>query len=263
MGRRCSFTQVDPTGDQGSTTAKPEASTGLAMRTWQRAAGAFTKVGGQWMTPGGERATKEDTLTSEWVGLDGWSAGTVEQDGTFELVLPRKRPPTSRGTRCTPLAPSRWEPRSSPATRSAASVTRSGTVVHARNSPTPRNTANSFTESATCALTTCLDTSAEWIAERPEFSIGIAPLANYDTWTLTNGTQTSNGRPARSTASPGPGTLEEHHDRCHSGVRPIDGMEHSPVATPSPRPSRTRTDRGSVGYVSMSGRPRLAGPSLL
>ena len=80
-----------------------------------------------------------------------------------------------------------------PGDQIAASVARIGTSYTLALTDST-NTANSFTESATCALTTCLDTSAEWIAERPEFSIGIAPLANYGTWTLTNGSETAHGR---------------------------------------------------------------------
>jgi hypothetical protein len=41
------------------------------------------------------------------------------------------------------------------------------------------HSANSFSKNATCATTTCLATSAEWIAERPAYSIGIAPEAQF------------------------------------------------------------------------------------
>jgi len=43
----------------------------------------FTQVSGQWTTP---RATcgSEDTITSQWVGIDGWSDQTAEQDGTLD-----------------------------------------------------------------------------------------------------------------------------------------------------------------------------------
>ena len=54
--------------------------------------------------------------------------------------------------------------------------------------------ANSFSKTATCAAATCLDTSAEWIAERPAFSIGIAPLADYITWKVTGATETASGK---------------------------------------------------------------------
>ncbi len=50
-----------------------------------------------------------------------------------------------------------------------------------------------MSQTATCAATTCLATSDEWIAERPEFSVGVAPLADYGTWTLGSGAGTKSG----------------------------------------------------------------------
>jgi hypothetical protein len=163
-------------------------------------AGTFTQVGGQWITPT-VTCNKEDTITSEWVGLDGWSDGTVEQDGTLDWCF------EDTATYFTwyemyPAGTIEVGTSLQPGDNISASVTRSGTsyTLALTDSTHP---ANSFSESATCALTTCLDTSAEWIAERPEFSIGIAPLASYHTWTLTNGTQTSNGTAGTINSFPG------------------------------------------------------------
>jgi hypothetical protein len=55
------------------------------------------------------------------------------------------------------------------------------------------NSANSFSVKATCATATCLDESAEWVSERPSFSIGIAPLANFGKWKLTSATEKAGG----------------------------------------------------------------------
>ena len=80
-----------------------------------------------------------------------------------------------------------------PGDQIAASVSRSGTsyTLALTDSTTPPTVSP---PPRPARLTTCLDTSAEWIAERPSFSIGIAPLANYGTWTLANATQTANGK---------------------------------------------------------------------
>ncbi len=43
--------------------------------------GTFTKVSGAWTVPT-VTCTNEDRITSDWVGLDGFSSSTVEQDGT-------------------------------------------------------------------------------------------------------------------------------------------------------------------------------------
>src|SRR5262249_43581877 len=56
---------------------------------------------------------------------------------------------------------------------------------------------------ATCALTKCPDTSAEWVSERPSFSIGVAPLAHYNAFKITSGSQTNNGHTGTIGAGPG------------------------------------------------------------
>src|SRR5260370_40769592 len=81
-----------------------------------------------------------------------------------------------------------------PGDKITASVTRSGTnyTLKLTDATTP---ANSFTTKQTCPATKCPASSAEWIAERPGFGIGVAPLAHYNAFTLARGTQTSNGKP--------------------------------------------------------------------
>jgi acyl-CoA reductase-like NAD-dependent aldehyde dehydrogenase len=52
-------------------------------------------------------------------------------------------------------------------------------------------TGNNISVTKTCALATCLDTSAEWIVERPEYSsTGIAPFAQVTPTTFTSSTAT-------------------------------------------------------------------------
>ena len=57
---------------------------------------------------------------------------------------------------------------------------------------TTHKSASFTTKPISCAASTCLAQTVEWIAERPEFSIGIAPLADYGSWTVTGASQ-SNG----------------------------------------------------------------------
>jgi hypothetical protein len=146
----------------------------------------FTKVGGQWQTPR-VQCNREDELTSEWVGLDGYSNATVEQDGTLSWCF------EGRATYFTwyemyPAATITVGNSIRPGDKITASVSRVGTVytLVLKDSTRP---ANSFSVTKTC--TTCQNESAEWIAERPAFAIGIAPLANYGSWTMTNATQTA------------------------------------------------------------------------
>ncbi len=136
----------------------------------------------------------EDELTSEWVGLDGWISSSLEQLGTMSWCYQGAAVyftwwemfPTGTGLIRVGTA-------LKPGDKITASVTRSGTnyTLKLTDATTP---GNNFTTKQTCPATTCTDTSAEWIAERPAFGIGIAPLAHYNAFSITNGEQTSGGK---------------------------------------------------------------------
>jgi hypothetical protein len=68
-------------------------------------------------------------------------------------------------------------------------VTRSGTsyTLTVTDSTHP---ANSFTTTQTCSASSCVDSSAEWIAEAPSSSSGVYPLAKFSTWTDAKSTVT-------------------------------------------------------------------------
>lgn len=153
--------------------------------------GTFTKVAGTWTTPA-VTCSKEDTIVSEWVGLDGATSATVEQDGTIGWCFED----TAFYYTWYEMYPGNTVDVGSslqPGDKITASVTRSGTSYTLKVTDAT-DTANSFSVKKTCAAATCLDTSAEWVTERPSFSIGIAPLADYGTWKLTNGTETAGGK---------------------------------------------------------------------
>jgi hypothetical protein len=148
--------------------------------------GSFTGVGGHWITPAISSCTAEDMIAVQWVGLDGLTDATVEQAGTLEWCFEGiatyftwyEMYPAGSIDVGTSLRPG---------DQIFADVTRAGTTytLSLTDSTTP---ANSFTETATCALTTCLDTSAEWVVERPQFEMtGLPPLGDFGTWTITNG----------------------------------------------------------------------------
>ena len=165
----------------------------------------FTKVSGSWTTPS-VTCNAEDQITSSWVGLDGFSLPkfpntTVEQLGTVSWCF--------QGTatyftwfEMSPNGLMEVGASLHPGDKIAASVTRSGTKYTLKLTDSA-HTANSFTRTATCSLTVCLDASAEWVSERPSFSIGTAPQAHYNAFKITNGAQTSNGKAG--TISTGPG----------------------------------------------------------
>jgi hypothetical protein len=153
--------------------------------------GTFTKVSGSWTVPT-VTCTAEDTINSVWVGLDGATSSTVEQDGTLQWCFEDKATyytwyemypagTVSVGTTV------------KPGDKISASVSRSSTSYTLKVTDSTTS-GNNVSETATCAATTCLDTSAEWISERSAFSIGIAPLADYKTWSLSSASETASGK---------------------------------------------------------------------
>jgi hypothetical protein len=153
--------------------------------------GHFTRVSGAWTVPS-VTCTAEDRITSDWVGLDGFSSSTVEQDGTVSQCFEGRAvyyswyemyPAGTIAVGTTVAAGDKIK----------ASVSRSGSAYTLALTDSTRG-ANSFTKHATCATTTCPDTSAEWIAERPAYSIGIAPEAQFATVPFSAASETAAGR---------------------------------------------------------------------
>jgi len=145
---------------------------------------AFSAVSATWTEPtpscSGSRTT---SLAAFWVGIDGYSSSSVEQDGT---LIECYRGSTYQYTW--------WEiyPENdiqvvgeSLAAGDAitASVTRSGTSYTLKVTDST-HTANSFSTTQTYA--SAANSSAEWIAEAPSGSSGVEPLAKFSTWTSAN-----------------------------------------------------------------------------
>jgi hypothetical protein len=186
-------------GDPGTKTVNQSASalvntTAVASYNWSgyadvsSTANTFTRVSGQWRTPP-VSCNREDELTSEWVGIDGYSNGTVEQDGTLSWCF-ESHPTYFTWYEMYPAGTIEVGNSLRPGDKITASVTRTGTSYRLAltDSTHPRN---SFSTTATCSV--CQNSSAEWIAERPAFAIGIAPLANYGSWALSHASETAGG----------------------------------------------------------------------
>jgi hypothetical protein len=140
----------------------------------------FTEVNGTWIEPSVTCGTTV-ALVAFWVGIDGYTSATVEQDGTLIECY--------EGTA---YQYTWWEMYPTNAVEVVgesvaagdhiyAVVSRSGTsyTLSVTDSTHP---ANSFTTTQTC--TSCANTSAEWIAEAPSGSNGIYPLPNFGKWKL-------------------------------------------------------------------------------
>jgi Peptidase A4 family len=153
--------------------------------------GAFTKVSGAWTVPS-VTCTAEDRITSDWVGLDGFSSSTVEQDGTVSQCF-EGRAVYYTWYEMYPAGTIAVGSTVRPGDKISASVSRSGSAYTLALTDSTRS-GNSFTRHATCATTTCLDTSAEWIAERPAYSIGIVPEAQFAVVPFSAASETAAGR---------------------------------------------------------------------
>jgi hypothetical protein len=160
----------------------------------------FTKVSGNWTAPS-VTCGAEDQVTSDWVGLDGFSTPTVEQLGTLSWCYKGK------ATYFTwyemyPAATTTVGTAVRPGDKIAASVTRSGTSYTFKLTDSTTS-GNNISVTKICALATCKDKSAEWISERPSFPIGVAPQAHYNAFKITNGSETANGKAGAIGAGPG------------------------------------------------------------
>jgi hypothetical protein len=155
---------------------------------------SFTNVSASWTEPGTTCSSRTESLAAFWVGIDGYSSDSVEQDGTMIECYNR-----------TAYQYTWWEMYPTNAVQIVgqtaaagdaitASVVRSGTSYKLTVTDAT-HTADSFTKTETCSASSCADTSAEWIAEAPTGSSGVEPLSNFGTWTASNAAVTEGTTP--------------------------------------------------------------------
>jgi hypothetical protein len=156
----------------------------------------YSKVAGKWTEPAG-KCGSATSLAAFWVGIDGLTTSTVEQDGTIIECLKSKVHYFSWWEMYPKNAIQVVGSTVKPGDKISASVVKSGTsyALKLTDSTTP---ANSFSKTETCAATSpCTDGSAEWIAEAPCCKAGTQnplPLSNFGTWSLSGGTVTGSGK---------------------------------------------------------------------
>ena len=158
-----------------------------------------------------------DTLSSQWVGIDGVNDATVEQDGTeadctgttasygawYEMygdsvvhrgaAVTLGQQQTDAPWQCTPLSLAGCPVAAGDAMTASVSVSASDVwTIYMQDKTSPR----AWTFSTTFNWTAPEESSAEWIVERPEVctgedQCGITPLANFGTVQFTNATATT------------------------------------------------------------------------
>jgi Peptidase A4 family len=139
----------------------------------------FSTVTGSWTEPS-VSCTSQTSLAAFWVGIDGYSSSSVEQDGTLAECY--------RGTA---YYYTWWEMYPANAIQVVGhtlrgghsitgSVVRSGTSYTLKVTDSSRS-ADSFSTTQSCSG--CANSSAEWIAEAPSGSSGVYPLSDFHSWT--------------------------------------------------------------------------------
>jgi hypothetical protein len=173
-----------------SPAGKPKGLTNVQSTNWSGYAdtgSSFSKVSARWTEPSATCSSSSEQLAAFWVGIDGYSSSSVEQDGTLIECYQRVA-----------YQYTWWEMYPTNAIQVVgqtlaagdaitSTVTRSGTN-YTLTVTDSTHTANSFTKTETCS--SCANTSAEWIAEAPSSSSSVYPLADFRSWTASNASVT-------------------------------------------------------------------------
>ena len=166
---------------------------------------AFTYVHAEFTEPTLTCSGKPNQWTSNWVGLDGFTDQTVEQDGTFAWCGGKDN------MRQFYYA---WY-EMYPAGAVIVFAVHPGNLIdasvryvssHFVLSVSDLSTGMSASKSATCSSTTCVRDSAEWIIERPALCNNsftkcfLTALANFGTTTMQSAVAKTAGSPAQELA---------------------------------------------------------------
>jgi len=173
-------------------------------------ANTVSSVSAEWVIPYVECPSGnyqyQDTITSNWVGIDGFSDQTVEQLGTatqcFEGVtyyyVWYEMFPAGTVEEGTVACINYNVDCPQPGDLIAASVTVTPGGNYTLSLTDFTRPQESFSVTATCAPSTCLDSSAEWIVERPAFELPfgfqLVPLVDFSQTGFSNGALTSGGK---------------------------------------------------------------------
>jgi hypothetical protein len=148
---------------------------------------SFSAVSSSWTEPSASCSGRTESLAAFWVGIDGYSSDSVEQDGTliecyrgeaYQYTWWEMYPTNDIQVVGETLAAG---------DAITATVTRSGTSYTLKVTDAT-HTADSFSTTQTCS--SCANSSAEWIAEAPSGSSGVYPLADFGSWTASNASVT-------------------------------------------------------------------------
>jgi peptidase A4-like protein len=186
--RRLSVGQHAANHAVGAHQARLQGTTDVDSTNWSGYADTsetFSKATGSWKEPTVTCSGSTTELAAFWVGIDGYSSDSVEQDGTLAECYGGSLYQYS-WWEMYPTNDIQVVGESVAAGDSiTASVVRSGTSYTLKVTD-KTNTANSFSTKQSCSG--CANSSAEWIAEAPSGSSGVYPLAEFTPWKETGAT---------------------------------------------------------------------------
>jgi hypothetical protein len=190
---------------------------GFADASSTSTADDFTDVSGRWTIPAVTCAAgpyrTQGAYVANWIGIDGFTDQTVEQLGTaaqcFEGVLYYyvwyEMFPAGTVEEGTTACINNNVNCPQPGDQISASVTvtpgTAGNNNYALSLTDYTRHQESFSVTASCATTTCTDSSAEWIVERPAYEpiaglFQFVPLVYYGRTGFESGSLVANGQPS-------------------------------------------------------------------
>src|SRR5580693_8608936 len=199
----------------GSASAVPNARGGIRHQAestnWSGYAattGTYTSVSASWTEPTGT-CSGSAKYSSFWVGLDGYSSGSVEQTGS-EVDCSGSTPKYYSWYEMYPAYPVNFSNTVRPGDHFTGSVTHtSGSSYTLKLSDTTQGWSHTVTKS----LSGAANSSAEVIAEAPSSSSGVLPLAHFSPVTFTsaavNGSAIGNFSPTQITMVDNSGRAED------------------------------------------------------
>ena len=150
---------------------------------------AVTLVQSQWVVPAVSCPNRSSSYSSIWVGIDGYSDGTVEQIGT-DQDCNRRNPVYYAWYEMYPQSSHTVSLAVAPGNVMTALVQYTGNNSYTL---TLNNVSTGKTFTTTQQLANAGRSSAEWVVEAPSSWFGVLPLANFGTANLTNSVATING----------------------------------------------------------------------
>jgi hypothetical protein len=202
------------TGSSGTVTALPSVNWSGYADVESSTSQTFSNVSGRWILPAvrclPHPYQNQDAFLAQWVGIDGATNSTVEQLGTgaqcYEGVLyyyvwyemfpngmVEEGLPSCINDNVNCAQPGDQISASVTVTPGAAGENNYTLSLHDYTTP-----GNNFSVTQSCATNTCLDASAEWIVERPAFSLPfgfqILPLVDFHRTVFEQGSEVSGGQ---------------------------------------------------------------------